>query len=172
MAANGAIWDCAVRQNPTLRAYLQAKQTVVRALTGGGRPLVNSCCETSAFVFAATGLNYSLAHRVHCFVHLNVTWLCLQLRKHAVIHNTNRKLYECPREGCSKVYLKVGYLKKKLLESENTNSIEEDRKKLLCQSTVVHVNFQPTRQLSFCRIIHLAQKTVMKSIPDSRPSLN
>ena len=61
------------KAKPNLKSLLADKQTVVRALTGGGRPLVNSCYETSAFVFAATGLNYSLAHRVHCFVHLNVT---------------------------------------------------------------------------------------------------
>ena len=33
----------------------------------------------------------------------------LQLKAHARIHSSNRKMYECPREGCSRVYTKVSY---------------------------------------------------------------
>ena len=30
-----------------------------------------------------------------------------QLKMHVEVHNANRKLYECPREGCSRVYTRA-----------------------------------------------------------------
>ena len=34
-------------------------------------------------------------------------WFDLQLKRHARLHSSGRKMYECPREGCSRVYSKV-----------------------------------------------------------------
>ena len=34
-------------------------------------------------------------------------WFDLQLKRHVRLHSSDRKMYECPREGCSRVYTKV-----------------------------------------------------------------
>ncbi|KAJ7371968.1 Transcription factor IIIA [Desmophyllum pertusum] len=44
----------------------------------------------------------------HCSRTFKEVW---ELKKHAVIHNPNRKMYECPREGCNRVYTKAFNLK-------------------------------------------------------------
>ena len=49
-------------------------------------------------------------HVISSIYHLTMLYVIvfyLQLKAHARIHSSNRKMYECPREGCSRVYTKV-----------------------------------------------------------------
>ncbi|KAL9972465.1 hypothetical protein ACROYT_G018771 [Oculina patagonica] len=59
----------------------------------------------------------------HCDKIFPQVW---ELKRHSAIHNTNRKMYECPREGCSKVYTKAYNLKMHI------KAIHEGNRPYLC----------------------------------------
>ncbi|XP_068718456.1 zinc finger X-linked protein ZXDB-like isoform X2 [Montipora capricornis] len=88
-----------------------------------------------------------------------------ELKKHARIHDSDRKLYECPREGCSRVYTRERNLR------THINSYHEGIREYRCTVEGCAGEFAHKVSLKHHLVLHAQKKIKPRPPPEEKKKL-